>query len=92
MLNGETKGTTMNIKVLGSGCTNCKTLEMRTMEAVEELHIAAVIEKVQDYQEIASYGVLRTPGLVIDGKVVSVGTVPKVEEIKSLILKQLASV
>ncbi|MCX6144247.1 MAG: thioredoxin family protein [Ignavibacteriales bacterium] len=82
----------MIIKVLGSGCTNCKTLELRTKEAVEELHIEAVIEKVQDYQEIASYGVLRTPGLVIDGKVVSVGAVPKVDEIKNLILKQTATV
>lgn len=92
MLSDKTKGTTMNIKVLGPGCTNCKTLEMRTKEAVEELHIEAVIEKVQDYQEIATYGVLRTPCLVIDGKVVSVGAVPNVEEIKNLILKQVASV
>lgn len=82
----------MNIKVLGPGCINCKTLERRTIEALQELHIEATVEKVEDFKEIASYGILRTPGLVIDGKVVSYGAVPKVEEIKNLILKHTAKV
>lgn len=77
----------MNIKVLGSGCVNCKTLERRTQEALQELNIEATVEKVEDFQKIASYGIMRTPGLVIDEKVVSFGVVPKVEEIKNLILK-----
>jgi small redox-active disulfide protein 2 len=77
----------MIIKVLGSGCANCKTLEKRALEAVESLKIDAMIEKVTDFQKIASYGIMRTPGLVIDEKLVSFGNVPTVESIKELILK-----
>jgi small redox-active disulfide protein 2 len=80
----------MNIKVLGPGCMNCKTLANRALEAVQQLGIDASVEKVDDIKEIASYGILRTPGLVIDEQVVSYGMVPKVEEIKALILKQTA--
>ncbi len=80
----------MKIKVLGPGCINCKTLANRALEAAQQLNIDATIEKVEDYQAIASYGILRTPGLVIDEQVVSYGLVPKVEEIKALILKQSA--
>jgi small redox-active disulfide protein 2 len=77
----------MTIKVLGPGCTNCKTLEQRTREAVEQLSLDAVIQKVEDYQEMSSYGIISTPGLVIDEKVVSQGRVPTVEAIKDLILR-----
>jgi small redox-active disulfide protein 2 len=80
----------MQIKVLGPGCINCKTLANRALEAVQQLGIDASVEKVEDIQKMASYGILRTPGLVIDEEVVSYGTVPKVEEIKALILKQSA--
>jgi small redox-active disulfide protein 2 len=76
---------TMNIKVLGSGCTNCKTLERRTTEALASLNITADIEKVVDYADIATYGIMRTPGLVIDGKVVVQGYVPTVEKLKEII-------
>jgi small redox-active disulfide protein 2 len=76
----------MTIKVLGPGCMNCKTLERRTIEALQELNIDATVEKVEDYQMIASYGIMRTPGLVINERVVSSGLVPKVEDIKNLIL------
>lgn len=79
----------MIIKVLGPGCINCKTLANRTIEALRQLSLEATVEKVEDYQTIASYGILRTPGLVIDEQVVSYGVVPKVEEIRELILKQL---
>ncbi len=82
----------MKIKILGSGCMNCKTLAGRALEAVQQLGIDATIEKVEDIQSIASYGVLRTPGLVIDEHVVSYGMVPRVEDIKTLILKQSAKV
>jgi small redox-active disulfide protein 2 len=75
----------MTIKVLGSGCMNCKTLERRTREAVEQLNLNAIIQKVEDYQAIVSYGVLSTPGLVVDEKVVSQGRVPTVEAIKELL-------
>ena len=76
----------MTIKVLGPGCMNCKTLERRTMEALEILHLQAQVEKVEELERIVSFGVLRTPGLVIDEKVVSQGCVPTVEKITQLIL------
>ena len=82
----------MKIKVLGPGCMNCKTLADRALEAVQQLGIDATIEKVEDIHLIASYGILRTPGLVIDDHVVSHGMVPRVEDIKAHILKQLANV
>lgn len=77
----------MHIKVLGPGCVNCKTLEKRTLEALRELQINATVEKVEDYQQIVRYGIMRTPGLVINETVVSSGMVPKVEELKALIMK-----
>ena len=58
----------MNIKVLGPGCMNCKTLEKRTVEALQELKMVADVEKVVDYQKIVSYGIMHTPGLVIEKK------------------------
>ena len=75
----------MNIKVLGSGCTNCQTLEKRTAEAVKLLGLDAAIEKVTDYGDIASYGVMSTPALVIDEQVVVAGRVPKVAELQTLL-------
>ena len=75
----------MNIKVLGPGCANCKTLHRRTQEALEGLRLEASIDKVESFEEIAKYGILRTPGLVIDGKVVMSGSVPPVEKIKELL-------
>lgn len=75
----------MTIKVLGSGCANCKNLEKRTREALQDLRMNADLEKVEDYQKIASYGIMRTPGLVIDEQVVAAGYVPTVEKIKELL-------
>ena len=75
----------MKIKVLGSGCKNCKTLEENAKKAVEELGIAADIEKIEDIQTIMKYGVMRTPGLVVDEKVVSMGQVLKSDDIKKLL-------
>jgi len=79
----------MTIKVLGPGCMNCKTLERRTVEALEKSGIQATLEKVVDLDGIASYGVMRTPGLVIDEKLVWQGGVPTVERIKELITAEL---
>jgi small redox-active disulfide protein 2 len=76
----------MIIKVLGSGCMNCKTLEKRAHEALASLGVPADVLKVEDMVQIATYGILRTPGLVIDEKVVSFGRVPDVDEIKRMIL------
>jgi small redox-active disulfide protein 2 len=77
----------MIIKVLGPGCMNCKTLERRTREAAEGLIPPPLIEKVEDYQQIASYGIMRTPGLVIDGQVVLSGSVPSIEALRALLLQ-----
>ena len=75
----------MIIKILGSGCTNCKTLEQRTTEALNNLKIEASIEKVTEYKDIASYGVMKTPGLVVDNKVLVQGRVPTVGQIQELL-------
>jgi small redox-active disulfide protein 2 len=77
----------MDIKVLGTGCPKCKTLEKYTREAVTEAGINATVTKVEDIVEIMNYGVMVTPALVIDGKVVIKGRVPTMKEIKSLITK-----
>jgi small redox-active disulfide protein 2 len=71
----------MEIKVLGPGCTKCNTLEKATREAVTKYKIEANITKVDDIGEILKYGVMITPALVINGKVVAKGHVPSVEEI-----------
>jgi small redox-active disulfide protein 2 len=75
----------MEIKVLGTGCANCKNLEAATRKAVEELGIEASVVKEEDIMKIMGYGIMRTPGLVIDEKVVLSGRVPSVSEIKELI-------
>ena len=75
----------MKIKVLGSGCANCRILEKRTVQAVELVGLDADIEKITDYAAIASYGVMSTPALVIDEQVVLAGRVPKVAELQTLL-------
>ncbi|SNX53971.1 thioredoxin family protein [Thermoanaerobacterium sp. RBIITD] len=77
----------MDIKILGGGCINCRNLEKNTREALKELNIEANIEDVTDFKEIAKYGIMRTPGLVVDGKVLSYGRVPDKDEIKNMLLK-----
>jgi small redox-active disulfide protein 2 len=71
----------MNIKILGIGCAKCQQLEKLAREAVAEAGVAAVVEHVTDFKEIAGYGVFSTPAVVVDGKVKSVGKIPKKEEI-----------
>ena len=75
----------MIVKILGPGCTNCQNLERVTREAIAELGVDATVEKVTDYPTIAGYGVMSTPGLVVDEKVVVSGRVPKVSEVKVLL-------
>ncbi len=75
----------MKIEVLGSGCANCKKLEENTRTACKELGLTAKIIKVQDFKKIASYGVMATPALVVDGEVKIYGRVPDVKEIKELL-------
>ncbi len=75
----------MIIKVLGPGCASCRTLERVTREAVVALGIKATVEKVEDYQSIASYGLMRTPALVIDERVISAGRVPSPKQVRKII-------
>ena len=71
----------IDIKVLGSGCPNCKRLEAVTQKVIESMGVEAEIEKVTDVQEIMKWSVLSTPGLVINGKVMSSGRIPNEAEI-----------
>ncbi|HYQ55916.1 MAG TPA: thioredoxin family protein [Draconibacterium sp.] len=75
----------MDIKVLGTGCAKCKKLEQITRTAVSELGIEATIEKVEDIYKIMQFGVMSTPGLVVDNKVVLSGRLPKSDELKQLL-------
>ena len=78
----------MIIKILGAGCANCKTLERRVHDVVAKHQINAQVEKVTDLQEIMTYGIMRTPGLVIEGVVKSVGVIPKDEQILDWLLEK----
>jgi small redox-active disulfide protein 2 len=75
----------MQLKVLGPGCANCRTLESRTVEALRTLGVDARVDKVTDYGQIASLGVMSTPALAIDDRVVLAGRVPTVDELVDLL-------
>lgn len=77
----------MEVKVLGPGCANCVKLDKLVHEVAASMGLTADIEKVTDYGRIASYGVLRTPGLVVDGKVVCYGRIPSADEVKQWLTK-----
>lgn len=72
----------MEIKVLGPGCPKCDMVEKRVKSALSELGLAAEVEKIGDLERMMSYGILATPGLVINGRVVSSGRIPRVEDIE----------
>lgn len=75
------------VKVLGSGCAKCNELEQATKEALAELGMDTTVEHVTDFAEIAAYGVMSTPALVVDGKVAVYGKVLKKEEVVALLRK-----
>ena len=77
----------MEIKILGTGCPKCHTLEKVTRIAVAETGITATIEKVEDIVKIMEYRVMHTPGLVINGKVVLSGQVPTVSKVKAILIQ-----
>jgi len=77
----------MNIKILGTGCSKCKTLEKLTRDAVIEMGLSADIEKVEDIMKIMKYGVMSTPALVVDEKIILSGRVPSPTEIKEILTK-----
>ncbi|GAA6524982.1 thioredoxin family protein [Intrasporangium sp. DVR] len=76
----------MIVKILGPGCANCRNLEKNTRAALAELGVDATVEKVTDYSEIAGYGVLKTPGLVVDEELVVSGRVPRPAELAAVLL------
>jgi small redox-active disulfide protein 2 len=78
----------LNVKILGTGCPNCRKLEALAREAAKELELEAVFEKVDDINQIVSYGVFITPGLVINEKVYSSGKIPSKEQIKEWLLEE----
>jgi small redox-active disulfide protein 2 len=71
-----------DVKVLGSGCKRCETTEAMVREAASKLGIDVKVEKVTDYAEIARFGIASTPGIVIDGKVVHAGGLPRAEALE----------
>ena len=87
MAQAEAAKGTGGVKVLGSGCAKCNALEQATREALAELGMETTIDHVTDFAQIAAYGVMTTPALVVDGKVVSYGKVLKKDETKALIQK-----
>lgn len=77
----------LGVKILGGGCTKCNQLEEATVDALTTLGMDSAIEHVRDYEKISAYGVMTTPALVVDGKVVSYGKVLKKEEVIELLKK-----
>jgi small redox-active disulfide protein 2 len=77
----------MKIKILGTGCPNCRKLEADTKQALEELKMKADIEKITEIQDIMSYGVMGLQALVIDEKVEVYGRIPNLKEIKEILCK-----
>ncbi|MFA0815490.1 MAG: thioredoxin family protein [Anaerofustis sp.] len=84
----ETSAQGNTVKILGSGCAKCNQLEAATKEALASLGMSTEVDHITDFAEIAKYGVMSTPALVIDGKVVSYGKVLKTDEVVK-ILKNL---
>lgn len=76
-----------SVKILGSGCAKCNELEANTKAALEQLGMDTEINHVTDFTQIASYGVMSTPALVVDGKVVAFGKVLKTEEVVKILQK-----
>ncbi len=81
------KEKSISVKILGSGCAKCNKLEEATKEALEQLGMDQRVEHITDFGQIAAYGVMSTPALVVDEKVVSFGKVLKKEEIMKILQK-----
>jgi small redox-active disulfide protein 2 len=81
----------LTIKILGSGCVNCKNVESVARKAVTDLAIEAEVIKVTDYKDIMAYNILSTPGLVINEKLVSAGRIPSAAEITTWLTTALES-
>ena len=82
----------LTIKVLGSGCANCKRVEQIVHKVVEEMSVEAEVIKVTEYPDIMAYNIMSTPGLVINEKVVSTGRIPSPAEVTSFVTQALTMV
>ena len=87
MSKAEAEKAAAGVKILGSGCPRCNALEAAAKEALSELGMDTAIDHVTDFAKIAAYGVMSTPALVVDGKVVSYGKVLKKDEVVALLKK-----
>ena len=85
MEQAEKEKESQGIKILGGGCAKCNQLEAATVEALNELGMDTKIEHVKDFEKIAAYGVMTTPALVVDGKVVSYGKVLKKDDVVKIL-------
>ena len=81
----KNKDTGASVKILGSGCAKCHQLAENTLEALKQLRMDAAVDHVTDFMQIAAYGVMTTPALVVNGKVVSYGKVLSVQEARNLL-------
>lgn len=79
----------MHIKILGTGCAKCNSLERKVREIVDKYNIDAIITKVTDMEQISRYGIIMTPGLVVDEKLVSIGSVPSEKQILEFLKGEL---
>ena len=70
-----------DVKVLGPGCKRCEATEQLVRSEAQKLGVEVTVEKVTDYAEIAKFGIVSTPGVVVDGKVVHAGGLPKAEDV-----------
>ncbi len=77
----------MEIKVLGPGCVRCRTMEKNVIDACAQLDVAADILHITDVKEFAKMGVMLTPAVIVDGKIISSGKVPTVDELKKTFSK-----
>jgi len=78
----------MIINILGTGCPNCLKLENNTKQAVKELDLEALVNKITDVETIMGYGVMSTPALVVNNKIICSGRIPDVKEIKTMLTEQ----
>lgn len=81
----------MKVQILGTGCPKCHKLEANTLEAVKQMGIDAEVVKVTDLNAIMNFGVMMTPALAVDGQVKTVGKVPDVAEITSILATEAAN-
>lgn len=88
MEQAEKEKQSAGVKILGGGCDKCNQLEAATVKALTELEMDTDIEHVRDFEKIAAYGVMTTPALVVDGKVVSYGKVLKKDEVIEILKKE----